>query len=77
MTMMTLYETPVGLQALGLIVLFLVSITSYAKRLTLLPHYPYLPRSNGIFDYMPFLNGDKFVETMTGKEDLCVFRKTY
>jgi len=33
--MMTFYETPAGLQVVGLIVLFLVSLTSYAKRLTL------------------------------------------
>jgi len=38
----------------------------------------YLPRSNGIFDYMSILNGDKFVETVAGKEGLlCIFREAY
>ena len=37
----------------------------------------HLPRSNGIFDYMPILNGDKFPETVAGKEDFCIFGKAY
>jgi hypothetical protein len=31
-----------------------------------------------MFDYMSSLNGDKFLETVAGKEDLlCIFRKAY
>jgi hypothetical protein len=35
MMMMMFYEIPAGLQAVGLIILFLVAITSYVKRLNL------------------------------------------
>jgi hypothetical protein len=64
MMMMTFYEIPAGLQAVCLIVLFLVSITSYAKRLTLFTYADRMEYSIGL----SILNGDNFWKQWQGRK---------